>query len=268
MSKIHVTTTVNGDPAEFLTDPGTTLLDALRDELGLTGTKEGCGSGDCGACSVMVDGRLVCSCLVLAAEAEGRRIETIEGMAQGGELHPLQQKFLEHAALQCGFCTPGPAGRGQGAARRQPRSDRGGNPLLAGRQPLPLHRLRQDHPRRARRRRGAQTRTEGRMSDVLDRPTRSRTSTVVGTRPIRPDGLDKVTGRAQFGADFAMPGMLLGRDPAQPARPRAHRLASTPSKALALPGVKAVVTGADFPDLADGADRGRRGGVEHCATSR
>jgi carbon-monoxide dehydrogenase small subunit len=107
MSKIHVTATVNGDPAEFLTDPGTTLLDALRDELGLTGSKEGCGSGDCGACSVLVDGRLVCSCLVLAAEAEGRRIETIEGMAHGTELHPLQQKFLEHAALQCGFCTPG-----------------------------------------------------------------------------------------------------------------------------------------------------------------
>jgi carbon-monoxide dehydrogenase small subunit len=107
MSKIHVTTTVNGDPSEFLTDAGTTLLDALRDELGLTGAKEGCGSGDCGACSVTVDDRLVCSCLMLAAEAEGKRIATIEGMAQGGVLHPLQQKFLEHAALQCGFCTPG-----------------------------------------------------------------------------------------------------------------------------------------------------------------
>ena len=107
MSKRHVTTTVNGDPAEFLAEPGDTLLDALRDELRLTGAKEGCGSGDCGACSVMVDGRLVCACLMLAAEAEGRRIETIEGMAQGGVLHPLQQKFLEHAALQCGFCTPG-----------------------------------------------------------------------------------------------------------------------------------------------------------------
>lgn len=107
MSKKHVTTTVNGDPAEFLTDPGTTLLDALRDELQLTGSKEGCGSGDCGACSVIVDGRLVCSCLMLAVEAEGRRIETIEGLAHGSELHPLQQKFLEHAALQCGFCTPG-----------------------------------------------------------------------------------------------------------------------------------------------------------------
>ena len=105
--KQHVTATVNGDPVEFLSDPGMTLLDALRDELGLTGSKEGCGSGDCGACSVIVDGRLVCSCLMLAAEAEGHRIETIEGMAEGSVLHPLQRKFIEHAALQCGFCTPG-----------------------------------------------------------------------------------------------------------------------------------------------------------------
>lgn len=107
MTKIHVSTVVNGDPVEFLADPGMTLLDALRDELNLTGSKEGCGSGDCGACSVMLDDRLVCSCLVLAPEAEGRRVGTIEGMAEGGQLHPLQQKFLEHAALQCGFCTPG-----------------------------------------------------------------------------------------------------------------------------------------------------------------
>ena len=107
MSRTHVSATVNGDPVEFLSDPGMTLLDALRDELGLTGSKEGCGSGDCGACSVIVDGRLVCSCLMLAPEAEGRRIETIEGMADGSVLHPLQRKYLEHAALQCGFCTPG-----------------------------------------------------------------------------------------------------------------------------------------------------------------
>jgi len=107
MTRTHISATVNGDPVEFLSDAGATLLDALRDELGLTGSKEGCGSGDCGACSVIVDGRLVCSCLMLAAEAEGRRIETIEGMADGSVLHPLQRKFLEHAALQCGFCTPG-----------------------------------------------------------------------------------------------------------------------------------------------------------------
>ena len=107
MSQIHVTTTVNGDAAEFLCEPDETLLDALRDRLNLTGTQEGCGSGDCGACSVTVDGRLVCSCLTFAAEAQGRSIGTIEGMAKGDKLHPLQQKFLDHAALQCGICTPG-----------------------------------------------------------------------------------------------------------------------------------------------------------------
>ena len=107
MSKHHVTTTINGEPTEFLCEAQQTLLDCLRDELHLTGSKEGCGSGDCGACSVMLDGRLVCSCLMLAAEAEGREIGTIEGMADGERLHPLQQKFLEHAALQCGICTSG-----------------------------------------------------------------------------------------------------------------------------------------------------------------
>ncbi|RMC36402.1 (2Fe-2S)-binding protein [Paracoccus alkanivorans] len=107
MSKMHVTTTVNGDEAEFLADPRETLLDCLRDHLGLTGSKEGCGTGDCGACSVTLDGELVCSCLVLGVEAAGKRVETIEGMANGNELHPLQRKFIEHAALQCGFCTPG-----------------------------------------------------------------------------------------------------------------------------------------------------------------
>ena len=107
MSKTHVTTTINGEPMEFLTDASSSLLDVLRGPLGLTGTKEGCGTGDCGACSVTVDGRLMCSCLMLAVEAEGKSIGTIEGMAEGGVLHPLQQKFLEMAALQCGICTPG-----------------------------------------------------------------------------------------------------------------------------------------------------------------
>ncbi|GHF47887.1 (2Fe-2S)-binding protein [Seohaeicola zhoushanensis] len=107
MSKIHVTTTVNGDETEFLCDPRETLLDCLRNQLDLTGAKEGCGTGDCGACSVTMDGTLVCSCLVLGVEAQGKTIETIEGMAAGGELHPLQRQFIEHAALQCGICTPG-----------------------------------------------------------------------------------------------------------------------------------------------------------------
>ncbi|MBU6268358.1 MAG: (2Fe-2S)-binding protein [Sphingomonadales bacterium] len=107
MMKIPVSTTINGDPREFLCDAGETLLETLRGPLGMTGAKEGCGTGDCGACTVMLDGQMVCSCLVLAAEAEGRRVETIEGVSSGSDLHPVQRKFLELGALQCGFCTPG-----------------------------------------------------------------------------------------------------------------------------------------------------------------
>ena len=107
MTKIHVTTTINGEPEEFLCDPNETMLDALRNQLGLTGAKEGCATGDCGACSITLDGTLVCACLMLAAESDGHTITTIEGMAEGENLHPLQTKFLESAALQCGICTPG-----------------------------------------------------------------------------------------------------------------------------------------------------------------
>ena len=105
--KRHVTTTIDGEQQEFLCEEGQTLLDVLRDVLHKTGTKEGCGTGDCGACSVQLNGRLVCACLVLAAEVEGARVETVEGIAVEGELHPLQRRFLEQAALQCGVCTPG-----------------------------------------------------------------------------------------------------------------------------------------------------------------
>ena len=104
---VLVSTTINGDTIEFACEPNETLLDALRNRVGLMGVKEGCGTGDCGACSVTLDGRLVCSCLVLGVEAEDREIETVEGMANGAELHPLQRKFLDHGALQCGICTPG-----------------------------------------------------------------------------------------------------------------------------------------------------------------
>jgi carbon-monoxide dehydrogenase small subunit len=107
LTKTVVATTINGDPVEFLCEPRQSLLEVLRDTLHLTGTKEGCNNGNCGACNVLLDGVLVNSCLVLAVEVDGQRVETIEGMAAGGQLHPLQQKFLEHAALQCGICTPG-----------------------------------------------------------------------------------------------------------------------------------------------------------------
>ena len=107
MAKVHVTTTINGEPMEFLCEPGDTMLDALRGTLNLTGSKEGCASGDCGACSITLDDRLICSCLMLAVESQDHEIRTIEGMAHGDKLHPLQQKFLEMAALQCGICTSG-----------------------------------------------------------------------------------------------------------------------------------------------------------------
>lgn len=107
MARHHVTFTVNGDEYEALCDTEQTLLDVLRDELQMTGTKEGCATGDCGACNVILDGRLICSCLVLGVEADGKSVETVEGMADGEKLHPLQQKFLELNGVQCGICTPG-----------------------------------------------------------------------------------------------------------------------------------------------------------------
>ena len=107
MAKVHVSTSINGDEHEFLCEPQQTLLDVLREDLGMTGTKEGCATGDCGACSVLINGRLVCSCLTLAVETNGVEVTTIEGIAGADGLHPIQQKFLEHGAVQCGFCTPG-----------------------------------------------------------------------------------------------------------------------------------------------------------------
>ena len=107
MKKVHVQLTLNGSPAEFLAEPRQTLLECLRDNLNMTGTKEGCGDGNCGSCCVLLDGQLVTSCLVLGDETEGQRVDTVEGIAQGSTLHPIQKAFIDHAALQCGICTPG-----------------------------------------------------------------------------------------------------------------------------------------------------------------
>jgi len=107
MSGFLVSTKINGDAVQFACPTDESLLDSLRNRAGLTGVKEGCGTGDCGACSITLDDRLVCSCLVLAAEADGREVGTVEGLSDGMKLHPLQEKFIEHAALQCGICTPG-----------------------------------------------------------------------------------------------------------------------------------------------------------------
>lgn len=123
MPKIHVRTEINGEPVEFLAEPRRSLLEVLREELGLTGTKEGCNNGNCGACSVLLDGRVVNACCVLAVEVEGSRIVTIEGIAQDGQLHPLQQAFLEEAALQCGICTPGIIVAAKALLDREPQPD-------------------------------------------------------------------------------------------------------------------------------------------------
>lgn len=121
MAKVHVQTHINGEPTDFLCEPRQSLLEVLRDDLGMTGTKEGCSNGNCGACSVLLDGVLVDSCLVLAVETAGRQVSTIEGMASPAHLHPLQQKFLEHAALQCGICTPGFLMAAQALLARNPK---------------------------------------------------------------------------------------------------------------------------------------------------
>ena len=149
MPKVHVQTNINGTDMDFLCEARQSLLEVLRDVLGMTGTKEGCNDGNCGACTVILDGRIVDSCCVLGVEAEGRTVTTIEGVASPEGLHPLQQAFLEEAALQCGICTPGFIVAAKSLARQGAGRRRGAHPSLACRQPLPLHRLRQDHSRRA-----------------------------------------------------------------------------------------------------------------------
>jgi len=123
MARTPVQTTLNGEEVEFLAEPRQSLLEVLRDQLGLTGTKEGCNNGNCGACAVMMDGRVVNSCCVLAVETEGARVTTIEGVAEHGQLHPLQQCFLEDAALQCGICTPGFIMSAKALLEREPDAD-------------------------------------------------------------------------------------------------------------------------------------------------
>ena len=123
IKRVHVQCTINGQPAEFLVAPYQSMLEALREIVGLTGAKEGCNDGNCGACTVSFDGRIVDSCLVLGAEMNGKEIDTIEGMAPPGGLHPLQQAFLEEAALQCGVCTPGVLVAAKALIDREPEAD-------------------------------------------------------------------------------------------------------------------------------------------------
>jgi CO/xanthine dehydrogenase Mo-binding subunit/aerobic-type carbon monoxide dehydrogenase small subunit (CoxS/CutS family) len=259
MSKLHVSLTVNGEPHEFLCEPQQTLLEVLRDELGLTGTKEGCGSGDCGACSIILDGRLVDACQVLAAEAEGRSVTTIEGLAQGDVLHPLQRKFLDHAALQCGFCTPGLLVAAKALLDRNPSPSESEVRFgLAGN----LCRC-TGYDKIVRAVLDAAAEMRGEAGNPIPVADTGKTAglRVVGTRPVRPDGVDKVTGRAMFGADMRLPGMLVGRIKRSP-HPHARILRIDTSRATSLEGVRAVVTAADFPDLASEEAAAGEGTIE------
>ena len=250
MSRTHVSCRINGDDVEFLCDAGESLLDALRDEVRLMGAKEGCGTGDCGACSILMDGRLQCSCLIFAPEADGATIVTVEGIADGDHLHPLQQCFLEGAALAVRRLHAGLPGGGQGAAGPQPRPDRDRGALRAGRQPLPLHGVRQDRPLGAGRS-GPDEAGGGGMTITEERAGYR----YVGTRPVRHDGLDKVVGKARFAADLVLPGMLHGHVLRSP-HAHARIVAIDTSVAEAMPGVRAIITGADFVDLpADDPER-------------
>ncbi len=258
MAGIAVTTTINGDEVDFVCHAEETLLDVLRDRLGLTGAKEGCGTGDCGACSVIMDGRVVCSCLVLGAEAEGKEIETVEGMAAGNKLHPLQEKFLEHAALQCGVCTPGFLMAAKALLARNPDpSEEEIRFGLAGN----LCRC-TGYDKIVRAVQDAATRDERSLTMTLGADFTGQKFKSVGTRPLRPDGVDKVTGRARYGADYNLPGQLVGQVLRSPHAHAKIKKIDT-SKAEKLKGVKAVITAADLPDLTNG-DSGMFDILDNC----
>jgi 4-hydroxybenzoyl-CoA reductase alpha subunit len=238
--------TVNGEPQALAVRPDTTLLSVLRNDLALTGTKRGCGTGDCGACTVHVDGQPVASCLMLAAAADGKRISTIEGLATGTELHALQKSFVKHGALQCGFCTPGALMSAKALIDRDPdpstqdvKEALSGNLCRCATYPRMLRAV--HHWREQ----------EGVTLDTRPDPRterdQKRDHDVVGHGVTRYDGPEKVTGRAKYTADIRLPGMLVGKILGSPV---AHGLLKRvdASRARDLPGVYAVITGADVPD--------------------
>lgn len=240
---------VNGEDRALAVTPQTTLLAALRQHLGLTGTKRACGTGDCGACTVQVDDEPVASCLMLAASAEGKRITTVEGLAQDGGLHPLQKSFVEHGALQCGYCTPGALMSAKALIDRCPDPSReeisealSGNLCRCG-----------TYPRMIRAIEGWKAcdgkQCEGHHAhDERDQERdQERNHAVVGRAVPRYDAPDKVTGRAKYTADLQLPGMLIGRILGSPI-PHGIITSIDVAEARTIPGVVAVITGADVPD--------------------
>ena len=247
VAKTRVCAKINGEQVEFLCEPRQSLLECLRDILGLTGSKEGCNDGNCGACSVLLNGRVVNSCLVLGVEVDGREVTTVEGLADWRGLHPLQQAFLDNAALQCGYCTPGILIASKALLDREPNpSEEQIRTWLAGNLCRctgydKIVRAVQDAAARLAQASGSESTSKDKRSTAGVTDYR-----VVGTRPPRPDAPDKLTGRALFGADTNLPGMLYGK---MVRSPHAHaRIRSIDTaRAASYPGVYAVVTAQDLP---------------------
>ncbi len=245
--RTYVSAKINGEQVDFLCEPRQSLLEVLRDELGMTGSKEGCNNGNCGACNVILNGALVNSCCVLGVEAQGAEIATIEGVANGDELHPLQTSFLEDAALQCGICTPGFIVAAKALLDNEPDADEARiRHWLAGNlcRCTGYDKIVRAVLDAAAEMRRAPAKRLGQKERTMVTESKPKYK-VIGTRPIRPDGIDKVTGRAQYGADIRLQGALHGR---MKRSPHAHAVIKRidASKALALDGVKAVVTGQDL----------------------
>ncbi len=253
--QFQVTFTINGQNRTVSTRPGETLLDVIRDDLGLTGTKEGCGLGDCGACTVLVDGRAVTSCIIMAIEVEGSEIITVEGLSRNGDLHPLQKSFVKHGALQCGFCTPGMLMSSIALLERNPDPSReeiidalGGNLCRCGSYDRIVRAIQ------------SWREYESTPLDTAPRPDderdQERDLDVVSHGVTRYDGPDKATGRAIYMADIHLPGMVYGKILGSPIAHGLIRGIDT-SRARALPGVLAVITGEDVPDTLYGVSPAR-----------
>ena len=241
-----ITINVNGDRYEVAVKPSTTLLDLLREELRLTGTKKGCELGDCGACTVIMDGKAVNSCLVLAVDAAGKKIETIEWLAKGGELHPIQRAFVEKGSIQCGYCTPGMIMRTKSLFDKNPnpsrqdiQSELSGNLCRCTGYTKIIEAVET-----------ARDYLHGvKPPELVFMPQRSAIDlSVVGKRLPKIDAPDKATGRALYTDDIVLPNMIYGKLLLSPV-PHARIISIDTSLAKALAGVKVVLTGADVPDV-------------------
>ena len=241
---VHLT--VNGQPRTVAVRPNVTLLSALRDDLELTGTKRGCATGDCGACTVQVDGEATAACLTLAVEAEGAEVTTVEGLSRDGDLHPLQKAFVKHGALQCGYCTAGALMSAKALIDREPHPSHdeitdalSGNLCRCAAYPRMVsaveHWTEYEH---------APLDTTPRRGEEGDQ---ARDHAVVGHAVPRYDGPDKVSGRAKYTADIRLPDTLVGKILGSPVAHGILRRIDV-TRARALPGVLAVITGADVPD--------------------